>query len=30
MEYSPFNYPYCEFDFTDWNPVQEKCLPYFT
>ena len=30
MKYSPFNYPYCEFDFTGWNPVQEKCLPYFT
>lgn len=23
-------YPYCEFPFYEWNPVQEKCLPYFT
>jgi replicative superfamily II helicase len=27
---SPLNYPYCEFDFIDWNPVQKKCYPYFT
>lgn len=26
----PYNYKYCEFNFTDWNPVQLKCLPYFT
>jgi len=25
----PYNYPYCEFKFTDWNPVQEKAYPYF-
>ena len=26
----PYNYPYCAFDFTNWNPVQEKCYSYFT
>lgn len=26
----PYNYKYCEFDFPEWNPVQLKCLPYFT
>lgn len=30
MNYQPYNYPYCEFNFTDWNPVQQKCLPFFT
>lgn len=24
------DYPFCEFDFWEWNPVQEQCLPYFT
>ncbi len=24
------DYPYCHFEFAEWNPVQEKCLPYFT
>lgn len=22
-------YPYCDFPFAEWNPVQEKCLPHF-
>ncbi len=26
--YNPYNCPYCEFDFTEWNPVQKKCLPF--
>lgn len=26
---SPYNYPFCHFDFMSWNPVQEKCYPYF-
>lgn len=30
MKFTPFNYPYCEFTFNEWNPVQLKCLPYFT
>lgn len=25
----PYNYPYCEFDFTEWNPVQRQVYPYF-
>lgn len=25
----PYNYPYCEFDFIDWNPVQKQVYPYF-
>lgn len=29
MNYEPFNYPYCDFDFFSWNPVQLKCLPFF-
>lgn len=24
------NYPYCQFDFDAWNPMQEKCVPHFT
>lgn len=24
-----YNYPYCEFSFASWNPVQEKAYPYF-
>ena len=23
------DYPYCVFNFAEWNPVQEQCLPYF-
>ena len=23
-------YPYCRFEFPEWNPVQEKCLELFT
>jgi len=31
MNYSsPFEYPYCDFDFDEWNPVQMKCVPFFT
>jgi replicative superfamily II helicase len=30
MIYQPYNYPYCDFKFTDWNPVQLKCYPFFT
>ena len=26
----PYQYPYCEFKFMEWNPVQEKCYPFFT
>lgn len=26
----PYNYKYCHFDFINWNPVQLKCLPFFT
>lgn len=26
----PYNYPYCDFTFTEWNPVQLKCYPFFT
>ena len=26
----PFEYPYCKFDFMEWNPVQAKCAPFFT
>ncbi len=29
MNCYPFNYPYCDFDFSEWNPVQAKCLPFF-
>lgn len=29
MNCEPYNYPYCEFDFYDWNPVQKQCLKYF-
>ena len=28
MSYT-FDYPYCEFPFDEWNPVQELCLPHF-
>ena len=28
-KYQPYNYPYCEFSFFEWNPVQEKCYPFF-
>lgn len=24
------NYPYCQFTFTEWNPMQAQCLPYLT
>ena len=24
------DYKYCQFDFENWNKVQEKCIPYFT
>lgn len=27
---SPCEYPYCDFDFDEWNPVQQKCVPFFT
>lgn len=27
---SPYEYPYCKFDFFEWNPVQMKCVPFFT
>lgn len=27
---SPCDYQYCDFDFDNWNPVQLKCLPFFT
>lgn len=27
---SPYEYPYCDFDFDEWNPVQAKCVPFFT
>ena len=27
--FEPYNYPYCEFKFTDWNPVQKQVYPYF-
>ena len=31
MNYStPYEYPYCDFDFDEWNPVQLKCVPFFT
>ena len=31
MNYStPYEYPYCDFDFDEWNPVQMKCVPFFT
>lgn len=31
MNYStPCEYPYCDFDFDEWNPVQLKCVPFFT
>ena len=26
----PYDYPYCDFEFMDWNPVQRKCAPHFT
>lgn len=26
---APYNYPYCEFEFTEWNPVQKQVYPYF-
>lgn len=26
---SPFSYPYCDFEFPSWNPVQLECYPYF-
>lgn len=26
----PYGYPYCSFDFFDWNPVQLKCVGFFT
>lgn len=26
----PLSYPYCKFDFIEWNPVQQKCVPFFT
>ena len=29
MKCEPYNYPYCEFDFFEWNPVQSKCLQFF-
>lgn len=29
MNCQPYNYPYCEFDFYEWNPVQKQCLQYF-
>ena len=25
-----YDYPHCEFPFEEWNPVQAKCLPFFT
>ncbi len=28
MSYT-IDYPYCEFPFDEWNPVQELCLPHF-
>ncbi len=28
--WKPYDYPYCEFEFDEWNPVQLKCLPHFT
>ena len=28
--FPPYQYPYCEFKFIEWNPVQEKCYPFFT
>ena len=24
------DFPYCWFDFEEWNPMQEKCVPFFT
>lgn len=27
---SPYEYPYCDFNFDEWNPVQLKCMPFFT
>ncbi len=27
---TPYEYPYCDFDFDEWNPVQLKCVPFFT
>lgn len=27
---TPYDYPYCEFGFDEWNPVQLKCVPFFT
>lgn len=26
---APYNYPYCEFEFIEWNPVQKQVYPYF-
>lgn len=30
MGLKTIDYPYCRFPFPEWNPVQEKCLPFFT
>lgn len=31
MKYeTPYEYPYCDFEFDEWNPVQLKCVPFFT
>ena len=27
---TPLDYPYCDFTFSEWNPVQAKCVPFFT
>ncbi|MBO7092150.1 MAG: DEAD/DEAH box helicase [Victivallales bacterium] len=27
---TPCDFPYCSFDFLDWNPVQMKCTGFFT
>ena len=27
---NPYSYPYCDFNFGEWNPVQAKCVPFFT
>jgi len=29
-DWKPYDYPYCDFEFDEWNPVQLKCLPHFT
>lgn len=30
MTTGPYSYPYCDFDFAEWNPVQARCVGHFT